>query len=137
MKFREVKLPSGAVLKIAAAPFSDSKALYQAVLEEVKEIDFSSKTEISRVLKDFLCAGLSSKKIEDCLWVCLARCVYNAGAPGSGDLKIDKDTFEPVAAREDYLTVCLEVAQENISPFAKSLYAAYQRTLAMIEKSPA
>ena len=34
---KEVKLPSGAVLIIRLSPFSDSKALYQAVLKELQE----------------------------------------------------------------------------------------------------
>jgi hypothetical protein len=33
---REVKLKSGAVLKLQAAPFKDAKALYQALLREMK-----------------------------------------------------------------------------------------------------
>lgn len=134
MKFREVILPSGAILKVAPAPFADSKALYQAVLEEMKYVKIDNQMNLNMALKDFLCTGLSSKKIEECLWVCFQRCIYNRGV---GDLKIDKDTFEPIESRQDYLTVCLEVAQENINPFVKSLYATYQSVLSTLEKNPA
>ncbi len=121
---KEVKLPSGAVIKINPAPFADARALYQSVLEEVKGITIFSATEMTSVYKDLFCAGFSSKKIELCLWECMKRCTYNNNS-GSGDMKIDQQTFEPISAREDYITVCMEVAKENINPFVKSLYAEF------------
>ncbi len=130
---KEVKLPSGAVLKLNPAPFADAKALYQAVLEEIKGISMFSATEMVSVYKDIFCAGFSSRKIEACLWECLKRCTYNNNS-GSGDLKIDISTFEPVSAREDYTTVCMEVAKENINPFVKSLYAEYGQLFQTIQK---
>jgi hypothetical protein len=125
----EVSLPSGAVLKIGLAPFDDSKNLYQAILEELKGVQISSTREAGDVLKDLACVGLSSKKIESCLWACLKRCTYN---DGKGDFIISKETFEPVKAREDYFTVCLAVAKENINPFMKNLFVEYQKILAVL-----
>lgn len=119
---KEVKCPSGAVLKITPAPFADAKALYQALLKEGRGIVFNSKQEWGEVLKDMLCTGFSSPEVETKLWVCLERCTYN----GTGaDLKITPDSFEPVSAREDFTMVCMEVARENVIPFAKSLYAVF------------
>lgn len=123
---KEILLPSGATLKIRPAPFAEAKALYQALLAEVKEIKIESETAMVSIFKDIFCAGFSSQKIEKELEKCLARCTYNGG---NGDMKIDKDTFEPMSAREDYTLVCMEVAKENIAPFAKSLYAEYSRIL--------
>lgn len=131
---KEIKLPSGAVLKITLAPFSEAKALYQTVLEEIKEIEISSKTDMASVFKNLACIGFSSKKIEACLEVCFKRCTYNAG---KGDFKIDQNTFEPIEARNDYMAVCMNVAKENILPFMKSLYAEYQQFLAMLPNVPA
>lgn len=128
---REVKLPSGAHLKVRPAAFEKSKALYQAILDEAKGIMISSQTDMASVYKDLFCVGFSSRKIEACLWECLSVCTYN-NASGSGELKIDKDTFEPVAARDDYLTVCMEVAKENVGPFVKSLYVEYEQTIRMM-----
>jgi hypothetical protein len=125
----EVTLPSGAVLKITPADFETSKALYQAFLEEMKVIKLSGKDEMADVFKNLACIGFSSKKIETCLWKCFERVTYNSG---NGDLKISKDTFEPVAAREDYMAVCIAVAKENILPFMKSLYAEYGQFLEMM-----
>lgn len=127
---REVKLPSGATLKVKAAPFSDSKALYQAVLKEMRGVELKSETRTMELYKNLFCAGFSSKEIESTLVPCLERCTYN-------DHKIGPDTFEADKAREDYVTVCVEVAKENISPFLKSLYAECQRISVMFEKSPA
>lgn len=126
---KEVSLPSGAKLKIGMPPFEVSKALYQVVLEEGKGILIASKTEMASVYKDLFCIGFSSKKIEACLWDCFKHCQY---CDKRGELKIDNDTFQPLEAREDYMTVCMEVAKENISPFVKSLYAEYGQFLQMI-----
>lgn len=130
---REVKLPSGAVLKIGAAPFAVAKALYQAVLNELKAIQIDSKTQVASIYKDLFCVGFSSKEIEACLWECFKKCTYN---DGRGDLRIDDQTFEPIERRDDYMQVCMEVAKENILPFGKSLYAEYQKALTMIEDTP-
>lgn len=126
---REVKLPSGATLKVTPAAFEISRALYQAILEEAKQIIIGSGTDMASVYKDLFCVGFSSKKIESCVWECMKKCTYNAGA---GDLKIDGQTFEPVSARDDYMTVCMEVAKENIGPFVRSLYAEYKQNIATI-----
>lgn len=131
--FREVKLPSGAVLKVQPAPFTDAKALYQAVLAEAKGVEISKEIDMGNLLKTILMSAFSSPRIESTLWVCFQNCTYNTGTPGAGDLKIDKDTFEPVAARGDYTTVCMEVGEENISPFVKSLYAVWRHALLTIE----
>jgi len=130
MSFREVKLPSGAVLKIAPAPFAESKALYEALLEELRGISIGSKIEMGELIKNAFCVGFSSPKVSDCLWTCLGRCLYN-------DRKIDQDTFEPVKARVDYTTVCVEVAKENVDPFVKSLMQLYSQILASAESTPA
>lgn len=131
---KEIDLPSGALLKITPASFSEAKALYQAVLEEIKGIEISSKEDLTSVFKNFACIAFSSKKIEQCLEVCFKRCLYNCG---KGDFKIDKDTFEPIENRVDYMSVCVEVAKENLMPFMKSLYAEYQRFLTILPDVPA
>lgn len=131
---KEVKLPSGATLKITPSPFKDAKSLYQAILKEAKGVSINSKTEMAEIFKNLFCIGFSSEEIERHLWVCFSRCTYNGG---KGDLKIDADTFEPIEARDDYMQACMEVAKENILPFVKSLYAEYQRMLAMTENAQA
>lgn len=126
-------MPSGAILKIGVSPFEVSKALYQAVLEEAKVISFASTDEMVSVYKDLFCIGLSSKKIEAALWECFKKCIYNSG---KGDFKVDKDTFESIEARADYVAVCIAVAKENIDPFVKGLYAEYSQFFEMLGSTP-
>lgn len=126
---KEITLPSGAILKINLAPFADAKGLYQSLLEELKSVELNSKKEITEVIKDMACLAFSSKKIEAAIWKCFEKCLYN-------DMKIDKDTFEPMEARGDYMVVCVEVAKENVLPFAKNLYAQYETILAMMQTDP-
>lgn len=130
---REVTLTSGAVLKIGQVPFETSKALYQAVLEELKSLKINSEDQLAQLYKDIFCVGFSSKKIEAALWDCFKRCQY---CDSRGDLKIDKDTFEPVSARADYVQVCVEVMKENIDPFAKGLFAEYKTLAEIIASNP-
>jgi hypothetical protein len=126
IEFRKVTLPSGAILKVVPAPFAESKALYQAILSEVKTVNIELSMELPALFKDVFCIGFSSPKIEAALQKCFTRCLYN-------EQKISDDTFEPVAAREDYTTVCVEVTKENIGPFLKSLYAEFQTALKIAE----
>lgn len=128
-EFKDIKLPSGATLKVQPAPFAEAKALYQAVLEDLKAVAVGTKNELGSALKDVLCVGFSSPKIDAALNACLVRCIYNSG---SGDFKIGKDTFEDIKAREDYVTVCMEVAEENLRPFLKGLMQAFAKLLSMI-----
>lgn len=124
---KEIKLPSGNVLQMGHTPFSESKALYQALLEEAKGVQFDSKQDFAAVIKDMFCAGFSSKKIEACLEVCLKRCLY-AG------LKIENldKMFDSKESRQDYSVICIEVVQENIGPFTKGLYAEFVRLMSIL-----
>ncbi len=127
---REVKLPSGAVLKVNPAPFAISRSLFQAFLEEAKGIEFKKSIEIPELMKNLVCFGFSSKKIESILGECFKRCQINDG------LKIDEDTFEKPEMRQDYPVVCLEVAMENILPFGKSLSVVFERLSVIIPSDP-
>lgn len=127
-KFREIKLESGAILKVAPSSFAASKALYQAVMKELKDSD--DRSNVRMLIKDFICISFSSPLIESCLKECFKRCTLDSGL---GDMKIDDSTFEPVERRNDYVRVCVEVAKENISPFMNSLYAECLPLLAMID----
>ncbi len=123
------RMPSGAELNITLGSFLESKALYQAILDEAKNLKLDPKEEIGvNMMKDLFCAGFSSKKIEDALWVCMKRCAYKG-------MRIDADTFESVEAREDYFSVCIEVAKENVLPFTKALTRQYSQILENLKSS--
>jgi coenzyme F420-reducing hydrogenase gamma subunit len=126
MAGREIVLPSGALLVVNAAPFRDARALYQAILHELRDITITTATALEVVIKDLFCAGFGSLAIEQALETCMARCLYNG-------LKIDGDTFEPLEARQDYMQACMEVAKDNVSPFAKPLFAEFAQYMKMAE----
>jgi len=129
MEKTDLKLPSGAVLSLTHTPFAESKALYQAILDEARGINFEINTEKMDInIKDLVCAGFASVKIEKALWVCMHRCLYNGQ-------KITEDTFEPVESRGDYISVCIEVAKHNILPFMKSLSLALSQAQVKPETS--
>lgn len=114
-----ITLPSGAELSIGLSPFAVAKDLFQAVAEEMKGLKLDMQADVDgNFFKDLFCTGLSSRKIEKCIMKCLEKCLYNKQ-------RINDETFETMGGREDYLTVLLEVAKENLAPFTKSLYAQY------------
>lgn len=130
---RKVVLPSGAALQITPAPFQQAKALYQALLAEMRVIPLGSLQNKADLYKDLFCIGFSSPSIDACLKPCLERCTYEAG---NCALRIDDDTFEPEKARGDYMKVCIEVAKENVGPFMSGLYAEYVTISKMAVDTP-
>lgn len=122
---KDIDLPSGAKLHISLAPFAAGKALYQAVLEEARDLRINDDAEVDvNLFKDLFCAGFSSKKIDKALDECMKKATYNS-------VKVSSDTFEPMEAREDYLDVCWEVAQFNLLPFTKSLMRQFSALSAL------
>jgi hypothetical protein len=119
-QLKEFELPSGAKLKLNIAPHADAKELYQAVLAEMQSarLKFDFAEEQANLLKDVLCIGFSSKRIDAAVLQCLKRCTYN-------DARIDGNTFEPEDARQDYIKVLSLVTWENIAPFMKGLFAEF------------
>lgn len=127
-----VKLPSGAELILKDAPFENAMALFEVVSAELGR---AVKTGISvpigndpkailgailgqdiplDALKDALAVALSSKTVKAELWPCMERCTY----AGVG---ITRATFEPRAARGDFLVVAWEVAKFNLDPFVEGI----------------
>lgn len=126
---KKIKLSSGADLAIHETPFKKAKALFNAALEELKDLKMDPMQDIdANFWKGLFCAGFSSKKIDQCLEECMKHVTYNG-------LTIDEKTFEPKSAREDYMSVCFEVFQENVHPFLKNLYAQLSPIVEKLKKS--
>ena len=66
--------------------------------------------------KGFAGRMLYNKEINNLMWRCMVRCSID-------DVAINRDTFEDVSLREDYIEICAYVILENLSPFLKGLYA--------------
>ena len=128
MENQEIELQSGVKLVITVASFAHARALYQAVLEEVKTISLDPKADVDvNLFKDLFCSLLASKKVEAALNECMKKAMYDG-------LRIDEKTFEPIKAREDYLQVCIEVAKANILPFGKTLMQQFSPILEKLKK---
>ncbi len=127
MDNKKVKLPSGAELEITIGSFAESKALYVAMMKEIKSLKVDASQDIDHnFLKDLFCAGFSSSEIDACLEVLMKRCTY-------GGIKITKDSFEEVDKRQDYMLVCFEVASANVAPFTKGLFAEFSALVAKVK----
>jgi len=126
------ELPSGAKLEITLAPFRIARELEKAVALELKAISIDAGASVENSLKDLILVNVYSNPIEAALQKCMERVTYNG-------LKITPDTFEDAKAREDYHAVCFHVAEENLRPFLKSLYALFKELKAKIptESAPA
>lgn len=123
----EVRLSgTNKTLKISLAPFADAKALYQALLAELKGIPLNESVDHTSLFKDLACVAFSSPKVEACVWKCMARCTIEGH-------RITEDTFEPVAMRGDYIQVLMAVGRANVFPFLSSLYAEFKTYLKMVE----
>lgn len=115
---KKVSLPSGAVLEITMAPFLEGRRLLGAVSNCIKSVKVdASLGDASNLnsLKDVFLSCLTSKEVEDATLDCLKRCTYN------GERITSWDIFDNLKAREDYMTVCVEVVKFNLTPFMKNL----------------
>lgn len=133
MSIREVALPSGATLKIQPAKFADAKALLTAATSEFRKFELSSQTDLAAVYKELACIGLSSPAVEKALWQCMTSCLY---VIGDVTQKVTPELFDDVARRDDFITICSEVAKDNIGPFTKSLFALFSQAQGQNVKSP-
>jgi hypothetical protein len=117
----DITLPSGAKLRISLSSFAVAKALFEAVAAEAKEMRLDPQSDIDLdLMKNLFCTGFSSKRIDTALSECMKKCTYNG-------VRLTEETFEPEEARQDYVTVCLEVALSNLRPFTKNLFAELNR----------
>ncbi len=113
-----MKTMSGSELVLAPAPFADAKALLTAFLKEARGVEIKGREELPNLMKNIICAAVTSPEMDAALAKCMERCRYRG-------LKIVADTFEAIDARQDYLEVCYLVAEENLRPFMNSLYAKF------------
>jgi len=128
---KKVKLPSGRELEIGDTPFSESKALFEAVAEEMESISINDGSmAVPNIMKNVLARICYSKRISKALEPCLLRVVVDK-------VKIGEQTFEKKEHRADYLEVVYEVATENLDPFMQSLFAKYRLLLGLLEKAQA
>jgi hypothetical protein len=114
----KVKLPSGAELDITLLPYEeawDIQAVVAAVLErmqiDLKGLDLQNLLATDMIqFKGPILHLLSSKEVKDAAQKCFVKCTY-------ANRRIDSQTFEPKAARGDFIPAMFHALKENISPF--------------------
>lgn len=120
---RKVTLKSGKEVELGRAPFKEARALFSAFAEEMRGLKFDPGAEMDiDFIKNLLCTGVYSKKVDDALWPCMIKSNYMG-------VKIVQGTFDQEGAVEDFLEISYLVAWENVSPFLKNLYAQYESVL--------
>lgn len=121
-------LKSGRALLMSIAPFAVGTKLFKTVMAELRAVDIDvTKLDLNadinlakmdpkllNVIKNVACEIASSEVIEATLFECMARCTIDGK-------KIDRSTFDPPDARQDYLPVAWEVMKFNLTPFFRGL----------------
>lgn len=126
---KEIKLPSGNIIRFHEAGFEEQQPLILAIIGKIKgiQIDFDNEFDINFV-KDILSSIISDPEINNLLWPCLGRCLLNGQ-------NVTKELFNNNPEyKQDYLPCLLEVGIENISPFLSSLPAVLSSITEKIEK---
>ena len=125
----KVKLPSGTELDITLLPYEDAwevQSVVATVLEQMK-IDLKGLDLKNLLATDMLQFKgpilhlLSSKDVKDAAQKCFVKCTYS-------NRRIDSQTFEPKAARGDFIPAMFHVLKENISPFFGGLLSILQKS---------
>lgn len=131
----KMTLKSGATLDITRSPFVIGHKLFKTVLKEMKGVslklglkegqtlnnlfDLEITDEVLDTAKDGIFTLLSSQDIEDVLWECFPRILYN-------NKKVDsKNFFDDEKTCEDYLDICKNVLEVNLKPFQVGLASLF------------
>jgi hypothetical protein len=122
---KTVKLASGAVLEISISDFKTVNALIKALMKEAKNIKVDGGMELDiekaiqqgqyNFLKDIVCSLIASDEVENLIFQCFERCLYNKKKVNQGLFDVDYE------ARGDYFEMAWEVGKFNVAPFTKGL----------------
>jgi hypothetical protein len=114
---------NGANITINASSFGDALLLKKEAVKIIKKsnIDIASidlDFKNLKIIINILLEADSNDDFEKAVFNCLKRCKYN-------DLKITRDTFEEIEARENYYEIVTKCIIENLGPFIKPLVSLY------------
>jgi hypothetical protein len=128
-EMKEITLPSGKKAKITPSSFADSKAVYQALIKELRNIEINPKDEVNvNFIKGLFCSLITSDEIEATVLKCAERVEY------AGERVVNTDIFDSEDGKMDYFPLMREVAMVNIAPFTKSLFAEFENLGGLVEK---
>lgn len=132
---KELKGHNGVKIVINPAPFKLVKRLRQCIAKELlkHKVDVGNPTsfddlkgsikgnisEYLNIIKDIILGLEVSEDFESVLWECMSECTYK-------NIAITESLFDDIpTAREDYDLIVMEVIQENLAPFLKSLLGLF------------
>lgn len=147
------EMPSGAVLMVTVAPFTDAWSLMKASLKTLKGMELksedlkkemntlmSSPSTISSIM-DRIVEFATSSEVEAATWKCAQRALY---IPANSDpifpgWKVDHNLFDNPdhgnSAREDYAKIVTAILEVNCKPFLVSALSGFLKPKATIPES--
>lgn len=126
----EFTTKSGAKVVINQASFEVAQNLWSAVQRSAAEQKLSTEfLKEPESLFNLILRIDSSESFKAALWPCLIRCTRN-------DKKIDRTTFEDKEARKEYYEIINPCVEENIGPFAESLFSELSARLKAMPLPP-
>jgi hypothetical protein len=127
----EFTTKSGAEVVITAASFEVAQNLWSAIQSAAADQKISQDfIEQPESLFNLILKIDSSPIFKQALWPCLIRCTRNKQ-------KIDKTTFEDTEVRKEYYEIINRCVDENIRPFAESLFSELSALIGLNQKAPA
>ncbi len=125
---KKIILPSGKELEIGIVSFSVGMKLFKTIAKELKNVKIDAKNvdfekmfdkdlsgEQINFFKDIFATLVASEELENILFECFKKCVYDKTK------RVDRDLFDnDLEARADFLSICWEVAKYNLSFFLKN-----------------
>ena len=147
----EFTLPSGATLLVCVSAWENIKALHDAVLSDIRGTGVGGLDLVAiknayeggseagfNQLADKIIGLLSSKPVEQAVFVCAEKALYRPSGTEASSVKVTRSLFDDPkvrdAVREDYYHICAHVAEVNLRPFIKALFSSLK---ARAEKSAA
>ena len=119
---KEIKVPSGAEVKLVYGGFQASMNLKKAISEALTSQGglalkgLNKDADLSEAIPLILAID-SSEKVHDCIFECLKKSTYNKE-------KITKDTFdENEDMIQDYYPIAIACIKRNIRPLSPSLFS--------------
>lgn len=135
MEETKFTLQSGAKLQVTIASFQEAKNLLKALMKAAAGIPLGANPldmDVT-VLKDALINAATSDEVEQALWVCLDRCLYEG-------LRITPDLFDNAQMgakiRKDYFAICAKVVEVNCGPFFEQALSALKGLADKKKSSP-
>jgi hypothetical protein len=133
-----IEYENGAQLDVKTGSYAEAEELLSAYLEAIQgsPLVFDDPDAFKLSVKGLISKAFISARMKKAVWACAARSLYRkAGSEGPPAQKVTPALFEDVKDRENLVEVLYDVAEANLSPFSKGLYAVSGRLSKTIEST--